>query len=86
MARMVPAKPKKTVEDYLALPREGHGIELIQGEFVLSPSPSVRHQRILRKPVAAFEEYVRRTNSGEHFLCPLDVILAGDVVVQPDLV
>ena len=86
MRRMLRSKPKKTVDDYMALPFEGYGIELIRGEFVVSPSsPGSPHQRFLWKLVSAFDSYNRRARVGEFMFCPMDVILADDVVVQPDI-
>lgn len=82
---MLRSKPKKTVDDYMALPIEGAGVELIRGEFAVSPSPGSRHQRVLWKLAAALDDYLKRTQAGECLFSPMDVILAEDVVVQPDL-
>jgi Uma2 family endonuclease len=77
-------KPKMTVKDYMALPQE-HGVELIEGEFVMSPTPEIRHQRLVFNLCAASKAYVDRTRRGEFIVSPMDVILSEEIVLQPDL-
>lgn len=79
------SKPRKTLEDYLKLP-EGTRAELIEGEIFMSPSPRVRHQRIVLKLSLVLNDYARKTGSGEVFVAPLDVHLPMGDVVQPDLI
>lgn len=59
--------------------------ELINGEIVKKQSPSVRHQRISRKIERALDNYAERTQSGEMFHAPLDVVLDDGNAYHPDV-
>ena len=85
MYRMILAEPKKTVADYMALPVE-HGVELIEGRFMMSPAPRYRHQRLVAGFTSALHQYGNRTGRGEVLPSPIDVVLAPDMVLQPDLI
>src|SRR3954466_8676119 len=69
--------------DYWQLP-EGQPVELIQGRFVMSPSPNVLHQTLVgvlyELLVAAAKE-----GGGKAILSPMDAILSDDTILQPDL-
>lgn len=74
-----------TYDDYLQLPDDGKRYELMEGVLCLTPSPTVRHQRILRKLGFAMENHLLRHGLGEVFYAPLDVVLSNTCVTQPDL-
>jgi Uma2 family endonuclease len=81
-----------TVQDYLSWP-EGERWELIYGEaWAMTPAPSVQHQRVVLDLATRIKgriaEARRRGGGGacEVFVSPIDVVLAEDTVVQPDLV
>lgn len=74
----------KTVDDYMALDVE-HGVELIDGEFVVSPSPGRKHQRAVLRLGALLDEGVRRLGLGDVFIAPFDVILSPYNALQPDV-
>lgn len=69
--------------DYWQLP-EGAPIELIQGRFVVSPSPNVLHQTIVLLLSEILLAAARRTGSTA-ILSPMDVILSDDTILQPDV-
>ena len=52
-----------TYEDYAQLP-EGAPYQLIDGELVMSPSPTPAHQRILRKLTRALDKFVEEHECG----------------------
>lgn len=81
-----PAK-KLTYQDYLLLPEEpGYRYEILQGELVKEPSPSVLHQRVSRRLQRILEDYFEKNDpEGETFNAPLDVTFHDVTVVQPDL-
>jgi Uma2 family endonuclease len=85
MKPVIKTRPFSTVRDYMALPTE-HGVELIEGDLVMSPSPDASHQRLVRKLVVALDGYLKRKPIGEVFPSPMDVILSLHTVLQPDLV
>lgn len=67
-----------------ALPDDGRRHELIDGILILSPAPSLAHQRALARLFLILE---RACPDGELevLFAPLDVALAEDTVMQPDL-
>ena len=59
--------------------------EIIDGEaYGMSPSPTSRHQRILRELALGLGVFLRK-GSCELLLSPMDVKLSDEDVVQPDL-
>ena len=71
----------------MALPEEeGRHYELIEGELFVNPAPLLKHQRILRRLLSALDRYFEEHGGGEVFCSPVDVVLAPDVVLEPDLV
>ena len=82
---MVPTDLKLTTEDYELFPDDGRRHELIDGEHVVTPSPTVPHQRVSGNLFEALRAAVRAQGSGEVIFAPMDVILSRHDVVQPDL-
>lgn len=78
-------KVKFTYEDYLLFPDDGRRHELIDGERIMTPAPSTRHQRIVGKLNRLLGDYAARAKAGEVFIAPTDVVLSDLDVVQPDL-
>ncbi len=76
---------KFTYEDYCLLP-EDRRYELIEGELLMVPSPSVIHQRVAANLEAILRSFVKERNLGEVLYAPLDVVLSPHDVVQPDIV
>lgn len=87
MAAMAHARsrPPKTVEDYLALPDDLRA-ELIGGELLVTPPPSLPHQRTIRRLCTTLAAHVEARELGEVVLSPMDVHLPSGDIVQPDLV
>ena len=74
-----------TYADYLTWP-EGERWELVDGEaFAMTPAPSFRHQRVTGRIYYLLEAALQQ---GPCVPCvsPVDVVLAQDTVVQPDVV
>lgn len=76
---------KFTYEDYLLFPEDGRRHELIDGEHLMTPAPSTRHQRILGKLFFFLQDHLARSKEGEVFIAPTDVVLSDLDVVEPDL-
>jgi Uma2 family endonuclease len=77
---------KLTYDDYVALPDDGKRYEILDGDLAVTPSPLVRHQRVLGNLYEAINAYVRHHDTGLLLLAPVDVILEESTVVVPDLV
>jgi Uma2 family endonuclease len=75
---------RKTVADYARLP-EGTPIQLINGEFIMAPSPVRKHQKIIGKLHLQLGELVERKRLGEVYIAPFDVHVSRNDVYQPDL-
>jgi Uma2 family endonuclease len=81
-----PKQGEWTYEDYAALPEDGHRYEVIEGVlYRMSPAPSRRHQKIVRKIARYFEDVIEIPELGEIGMAPLDVELSYQDVVQPDI-
>ena len=70
-------------EDYWLLP-EGEPCELIKGRFIMSPSPTSKHQYILIELVGIFAS-IAKQSGGKTLCAPMDVILSDDTILQPDV-
>lgn len=77
---------KLTYEDYRCIPDDGKRHELIDGDHLMSPSPTTKHQRIARALLTALTNFLHDHPLGEVFIAPYDVVLSDFDVVQPDLV
>jgi Uma2 family endonuclease len=65
----------------LATPR----YELVDGELLVTPSPSYRHQLAVTLLVVALSKYLDRQKLGECLTSPSDVELEPEDIRQPDL-
>ena len=77
-------KIKFTVQDYMSTP-EGTRYQLLDGEMILAPSPTDKHQRLLGNLYRAIYAFVDAGSLGLVRLAPLDVVLSDHDVAQPDL-
>lgn len=84
-AFMVDRSKKWTVEDYLQLEEELK-CEILDGELLLSPTPSISHQRTLASLYQQLISFVNQQQAGELFFAPVDVYFNEENVYQPDLV
>ena len=77
--------PQITRHDYEAM-REGPPYyQLIQGDLIMSPSPTTPHQRTAGRIFSLIENFLRKHPLGQVFIGPLDVFLTETNVYQPDL-
>jgi Uma2 family endonuclease len=76
---------KFTYDDYRALPQTGPRYQLIDGDLIVSPSPSLRHQRIVRRLLKVLSDYAESCGAGEALCAPFDVLLSDVDTPQPDL-
>jgi Uma2 family endonuclease len=79
---------KMTYAEYSALEfddQDNTRYELINGEIVKKASPTVQHQRISMRLIAALLKYLETNATGELFHAPLDVVLDDYNAPQPDI-
>ena len=77
---------KLTYEDYVGLPDDGRRYEILDGELEVSPAPAPRHQGVSGNLLVILHTHVQERGMGRVYHAPIDVILAPDSIVQPDLV
>ena len=81
-----PADTRFTYDDFVLFPDDGKRHEIIDGEHYVTPSPNLRHQRLVKRLMFEIELYLEaKPSSGEVFLSPLDVVLSHWDVVELDL-
>ena len=74
-----------TYDDYCQIPDDGNRYEVIDGVLYMSPSPIVRHQRVLVNLTFFLEKWNRNTKAGQLYVAPMDVVLSEQNIVQPDI-
>ncbi len=81
-------KPKRrlTVDDYLLMPDHGKLLQLIDGDFIMAPSPSLKHQEVSKNIELEFAKFLEKNSIGKILYAPIDYYVDKYDVVQPDLV
>lgn len=75
-----------SVDDVLAIPSDGRTYELAFGKLLVSPAPTLHHQRIVRELALALHPYCIRHGLGEVFSVAADLTWGrSDVLTQPDV-
>ena len=80
-----PRQGSWTYKDYAALPADGRRYEIINGVLYMAPSPSVAHQEAAFEIASYLRSYLKAAGLGRVFISPIDVELADNVIVQPDV-
>ena len=65
MGMPAPAQTYYTVDEVLAFPDDGNRYELVYGELLVSPTPRVRHQRVVMRLTRILLEYCDEERVGE---------------------
>lgn len=79
---------KTTRHEFLEIEFDDHDdfwYELINGELKKKEFPTVRHQRISRNLSRFLDDYTQKTQGGEMFHAPLDVVLDDHNTYHPDI-
>ncbi|HXX22402.1 MAG TPA: Uma2 family endonuclease [Terriglobia bacterium] len=77
---------KVTFEEFRQFPVDGKRYELLHGEVHVTPAPATRHQFTVQNLAVSLGPHVIKNNLGEVLTAPLDVRLAQDTALQPDLI
>jgi len=80
-----PGQGNWTYDLYAALPEDGKRYEIVDGVLYMSPSPGYAHQDAIFWFSSYLGPRIRMAGLGRVCLAPLDVELAPDTVVQPDV-
>ncbi|MGD2069848.1 MAG: Uma2 family endonuclease [Gemmatimonadota bacterium] len=82
-----PQRPRWTYSEFARLPDTGSTRqEIIADQLVVTPAPSLHHQRIAGRLFARLFEFVERQELGEVFPAPLDVLFGEGDYMEPDIV
>ncbi len=82
----MPAKQTEwTAEMVRAIPEDGNRYEVLDGELLVSPSPSYQHQAVLARLYNAISPYVERHSLGWTRWSPADIEFSPRTSLQPDL-
>lgn len=74
-----------TYEDYYKLD-DGQRYEVIEGELMMTPAPTFRHQDIQVRLGYLIFNHVLEKGLGKMVFSPVDVVLDKEMVFQPDIV
>lgn len=86
MSTSARSEPRLTYDDLLLFPDDGQRHELIDGEHYVTPTPVLRHQRLLGRLHLAVASYLlAHPGHGEVLLSPFDIVFSQWDVVEPDL-
>ena len=77
---------KLTYAHYVLFPDDGRRHEIIDGDHVVNPAPSPRHQAVTGKLYRLLCEQIEDPGLGHVFISPIDVELSPHDILQPDLV
>lgn len=76
-----------TYDDLARMPDDGMRHEIIDGVHYVTPSPVLRHQRLVNRIFFAIQSYLEvKPEAGEVFASPVDAVFTRWDVVVPDLV
>lgn len=76
-----------TYEEYLKGPEIKQRYDIVDGEMIMAPAPTVEHQRILRQLFRLLDRFVTQRGLGEVLFAPVDVLIQREPLRtrQPDL-
>ena len=76
-----------TYEEYLKLPEMRARYDIVDGELIMSPSPTTEYQKVLRQLFRMLDRFVTEHQLGEVLFAPLDVLVQRTPLRtrQPDL-
>src|SRR4051812_2681773 len=80
-----PGQGRWTYNHYAALPDDGKRYEIMHGILLRVPAPNISHQEVVGEFFSYLRAHIKLNNLGRVFVAPLDVELAPNVVVQPDI-
>lgn len=82
---MVANAHQATIADLDAIPDDGHRYELLNGVITMTAAPTWKHQLVARGVFRLIDQWVSERGIGDTMFPPVDVVLDGRHVVQPDI-
>jgi Uma2 family endonuclease len=75
-----------TIAEVLAFPDDGKRYELVDGELLVTPAPTRRHQRVAARVHILLSSYLQaHPGAGEALFSPADLRFGGTELAQPDV-
>ncbi len=74
-----------TEAEFLQLPETLDKVELVDGEVIVAPAPSWRHQRQAKTLLVALETWARSVDGFTVGHAPCDIRFGSSRILQPDL-
>jgi Uma2 family endonuclease len=78
-------KTRLTWDDYVKLPDDGKRYELIEGELIVAPAPTFRHQDIVLALATVLRSHAETHALGKVVASPVDVRFDDENTCQPDI-
>lgn len=79
------ARVQWTYEDLRLMPDDGQRYEVIDGDLLVTPAPTITHQTVSKRIQFALMQQIEQRGLGQVFSAPTDVIFSRMRTVQPDL-
>ena len=83
---MKAVQPRLSYPELRLMPDDGKRYELIDGEVIMSPSPSEKHQRAPARLYLRMGTHVERHKLGRVYFAPFDVVFSEKTALLPDLI
>jgi len=81
-----PVLRRWTYDEFARLPNDGNRYEIIGGELIVTPAPTLLHQKIITRLGRRLDAFVEANGLGEVFNGPVDVLFGEGDYLEPDLV
>lgn len=86
IASLFPRQGQWKAGDYFTLPDTNRIVELVKGNLIMAPPPSIDHQHSVGNLYTELRAFVKSGNLGEVFIAPLAVQLGEDHYREMDVV
>lgn len=79
------ARVQWTYDDLRLMPEDGLRYEVIDGDLLVTPAPTITHQTISKRIQFALMQQIEQRGLGQVYNAPVDLIFSRLRTVQPDL-
>src|SRR5207302_4284629 len=83
VTHVLPRGAPLTYDDLQAMPDDGHRYELVDGVLIVTPSPKIVHQQVLRRLLILLD--AAAPADVDVLPAPTDYVVSEHTVLQPDL-